>query len=126
MKRTMLCTALMIAFTTAVWAAERSPACDAKRASIEAQISEANARGRKQEVAGLKRALAANKTWCTDESLAKERATDIRNAHRKVAAREKSLAEAERKGDAKKIEARKKKLDEARRDLAEAEKPVGP
>lgn len=126
MKITMFCTALMIAFTIPAWAAQHSAACEAKRASIEAQISEANARGRKQDVAGLKRALAANKTWCTDESLAKERATDIRNARRKVAAREKSLAEAERKGDTKKIEARKKKLDEARHDLAEAEKPLGP
>ncbi|WP_349744119.1 DUF1090 domain-containing protein [Roseateles cavernae] len=107
------------------FAADRSPACEAKRAAIETQITQAQARGRSQEVAGLNRALAANKARCTDASLAKERETRIRAAERKVAEREKSLREAEHKGDAKKIASRKTKLDEARHELTEAEKPVG-
>lgn len=126
MKTVVLSAALLLASTSLAFAAPPSPACEAKRASIEKQIDEASARGRNQEVAGLKRALAANKARCTDASLAKERDADIRDAQRKVASREKSLAEAERKGDAKKIATRKAKLEEARKGLAEAEKPIGP
>ena len=86
--------------------------------------SSAPQRGHSQELAGLQRALAANQAHCSDASLAKAREADIRAAQKKVAEREKSLAEAERKGNAKKIAKRKAKLAEARRDLAEAEKPL--
>jgi hypothetical protein len=125
MKSTALSIALLLASTSLALAAERSPACEAKRANIEKQIAEATSRGRSQEVAGLKRALAANKAECTDASLAKEREERIQEAQKEVAEREKDLAEAERKGDAKKIAKRKTKLDEARSELTEAEKPVG-
>lgn len=97
----------------------------AKRANIEAQIAEATTRNRKQEIAGLQKALKANKANCTDASLAKERDRDIKAAKKKVAEREKSLAEAERKGDAKKIADRQAKLDEAKQQLTMAERPVG-
>ena len=103
-------------------AAEPSAACEAKRANIEAQITEAKARGRKQELAGLQKALKANKAHCTDASLAAERDKQIKEARRKVESREKSLAEAERKGDPRKVAERKAKLDEARAALAAAEK----
>ena len=124
LKRSLL-GAMFLAFTAPfTFAAERSPACEAKQAALETQISEATARGRSQEATGLQRALAANKARCTDAALAQERDADIRDARRKVAAREKALAEAERKGDAKKTATRRAKLEDARRALAEAEKPL--
>ncbi|MBL8267238.1 DUF1090 domain-containing protein [Steroidobacter sp.] len=105
-------------------AAEPSPACDAKRASIEAQISEAQARGRTREVAGLKRALKNNEAHCTDATLAKEREAQMKKAQREVAERERDLSAAEAKGDVKKIESRKAKLEAARAELVEAEKAL--
>lgn len=126
MKNILLSVAILIASSSQpALAAQPSPACDAKRSAIENQIAAATARGQKAEIAGLKRALAANKAQCTDESLAKERDLKIREAQKKVASREKSLAEAERKGNAKKIAARKEKLEEARHKLTEAEQPIG-
>lgn len=125
MKKIVLSIALFLISTSPVFAAERSVACEAKRANIEAQISHAMFNGRSQEIIGLKKALAANKAHCTDASLAKERDEKIREAQRKVTSREESLAEAERKGDIKKIAIKKAKLEQARRDLVEAEKPIG-
>ena len=125
LKKTLVGVALLIASTSPAFATERSPACEAKQASIEIQIEEATSRGRSQEVAGLKRALAANKAHCTDASLSTERDARIQDAQRKVVAREKSLAEAERKGNPKKIASRRTKLEEARADLIEAEQPIG-
>lgn len=128
MKTSLICAVLLAApwavSTPSAFAAERSAACDAKRATIEGQLSEARSRGQRSEIAGLERALSANKARCTDASLAKERDAHIRDARRKVASREKSLAEAERKGDPQKIAARRSKLDEARSELTEAEKPI--
>lgn len=124
MKSFVLCAVFFCAHVTSALAADPSPACLAKSARIESQISEAAARGNSQEVAGLKKALRGNKAHCTDKSLAGEREKDINQAKRKVAAREKSLAEAERKGDAKKIADRTAKLDKARSELAQAEKPL--
>ena len=116
--------AAAISTSSSAFAQEASPACAAKHAAIQSQIEEASARGRSQELAGLQRALAANQAHCSDASLAKAREADIRAAQKKVAEREKGLAEAERKGNAKTIAKRKAKLAEARRDLAEAEKPL--
>ena len=88
-------------------------------------MAEASSAGRSREAAGLRKALVANQAGCSDALLNEERDAGIRNAKRKVAEREKSLNEAERKGDQKKIAARKAKLEEARRDLSDAETPIG-
>lgn len=124
MKTIVLCACVLALHAVPALAAEPSPACTAKQARIESQMAEASAQGRSREVAGLKKALRANKAHCSDASLARERDAQIRGATQKVAAREKSLAEAEKKGDAKKIASRKAKLDEARSALAEAQKPL--
>jgi hypothetical protein len=124
MRTLVLCAFVLTVYASPGLAATPSPACEAKRANIESQISEATARGRTQEVAGLRKALRANKAHCTDKSLASEREKRIQQAQRKVDEREKSLREAQHKGDAKKIATRKAKLEEARRDLVEAEKPL--
>lgn len=125
MKHVLFLALVLGTAVTPALAAEPSPACLAKRANIETQLEEAKSRHRKQEMAGLQKALNANKARCTDEILAKEREKDIKQAQRKVAERERDLAEAQKKGDAKKIMTRQQKLDEARRTLAASEKPIG-
>jgi hypothetical protein len=125
MKR-LLITGITVAMLagTAV-AAQPSAACAAKRAEIENQLAEANAHGRKHEAAGLQKALKANRARCSDASLARARDQDIKQARKKVAEREHSLAQARRKGDADKIADREAKLEEARQALARAERPPG-
>lgn len=124
MRTLAILAAILAVYAEAALAAEPSPACDAKRASIEAQISEATARGRTRELAGLKKALENNKAHCTDQSLANEREAQIKKAQQEVEDRERDLREAEEKGDPKKIAKRKAKLEEARAELTEAEKPL--
>ena len=124
MKKFLLCASLLAASAGSALASTASPACVAKRTSIEAQIAEATAQGHKSRLNGLNTALRANKANCTDASLAKERDRDIKAAQKKVTSREKDLAKAEKKGDAQKIASRRAKLDEARADLARAEKPI--
>ena len=119
-----LCACLSTLAASSTFAADASPACAAKRANIESHISEAQARGRSQELRGLQRALKANQANCTDASLARERAQQIAKAERELAERQSDLQEAERTGDAKKIASRQAKLDEARRALAYAQQPV--
>lgn len=125
MKATALCcAAALLVFAAPAFAAEPSSACQAKRRNIEAQLANATEHGRKQEVAGLKRALRANQSHCSDEILEEERLSRIQQAQKKVAEREKSLREAVQKGDPNKLAERQARLDEARRELAEAEQPV--
>ncbi|THT99379.1 DUF1090 domain-containing protein [Lampropedia puyangensis] len=127
MKHTAQIFALFIASAaTSAALAQASPACEAKRAAIEAQITQANAQGRTQQVAGLEKALAANKAHCTDAQLAAERDKDIQQALQKVAEREQELSEAQAKGDAEKMAKRRAKLQEAREQLTEAQKPLLP
>lgn len=120
----LCCASALLVLAAPASAAEPSSACQAKRRNIEAQLANATENGRKQEAAGLRRALRANQSHCTEESLEKARNADIQQAQKKVAEREKSLREAEQKGDPKKRAERQAKLDEARRELAEAEQPI--
>lgn len=68
--------------------------------------------------------MKANKANCTDASLAKGRDRDIKQLQQEVAERERSLAEAQREGDAKKMAERQAKLDAARSRLARPKKPI--
>ncbi|MBU7572541.1 MAG: DUF1090 domain-containing protein [Hydrogenophaga sp.] len=120
----LCCASVLLVFAAPTFANEPPSACQAKRRNIEAQLANATEHGRKQEAAGLKRALRANQANCTDASLEKERGAEIRQAQKKVAEREKSLREAQQKGDPKKLAERQAKLDEARRELTEAERPI--
>jgi len=120
----LCCASALLVFAAPTFANESPSACQAKRRNIEAQLANATEHGRKQEVAGLKKALRANQANCTDASLEKERGAEIRQAQKKVAEREKSLREAQQKGDPKKLAERQAKLDEARRELTEAERPI--
>ncbi|ANH68867.1 DUF1090 domain-containing protein [Mitsuaria sp. 7] len=127
--KALVASLLAIACSTMVSAAAPaadppSPACAAKRASIESQIAEAQAKGNRRQLSGLQSALAANKRHCTDASLAAARQRDITAATKKVSRREADLAAAQAKGDAKKIAKEQKQLDAAREALSEAQKPV--
>lgn len=113
--------------TTSAFAASEaptSPACAAKRASIEAEIAEAKANSNRRKLPGLEMALAANKRNCTDASLEAARKKDIASASQKVKRREADLAAAQKKGDQKKIDKQQQKLDEARDALTKAEQPL--
>ena len=101
-----------------------SAACEARRAQIEASLADAQARNQAREVRGLKKALSANKSTCTDALLEKQRQSDIRAAQKEVAQREADLKEAQGKGDADKIGKRQAKLDEARAELERANRPI--
>lgn len=115
---------VLLVFAAPTFANESPSACQAKRRNIEAQLANAIEHGRKQEAAGLKKALRANLAHCTEESLERARNADIRQAQKKVSEREKSLREAQQKGEPKKLAERQAKLDEARRELTEAERPI--
>lgn len=120
-----LCLASILALGAAATPAlAASPACEAKRAQIEASLADAQSRGQAREVRGLKKALAANKSKCTDALLEKERQAGIRSAQKEVETREADLKAAQRKGDADKIAKRQAKLDEARAELERANKPI--
>lgn len=114
----------VLVLTLPAFAAEPSSACHAKRRNIEAQLTNATENGRKQEAAGLRKALRANEANCTDEWLDKEHRRKILEARQKVAEREARLREAEQKGDPKKVAERQARLEAARRELSEAEQPL--
>ena len=124
MKRLFASILSLFCAASAMAAGEPSPACQAKRANIESQISAAKAKGNDRRVVGLESALAANKRHCTDASLEAERQRHITAANKKVARREADLAAAQAKGDAKKIAKQQRQLDVAREELTEAQKPL--
>ena len=123
MKQLFIASLLVLA-TTPLLAAE--PACVAKRTRIESEISQAQAQGRQHQLAGLQTALRANRANCTDAMLATERDREIKKATKKVAEREQKLAKAQAKGNSRKIASQQADLDEARSDLAQAQKPLLP
>ena len=125
MKQLFIASLLVLA-ATPLLAAEPSAACAAKRTRIESEISQAQAQGRQQQLAGLQKALRANQSHCTDALLAAERESDIQKTTKKVAQREQKLAKAQAKGDSRKIASQQAELDEARSELAQSQKPLLP
>ena len=123
MKKLFIASLLVLA-ATPLLAAE--PACAAKRARIEYEVSQAQAQGRQHQIAGLQNALRATQKNCTDAQLAADRDRDIKKATKKVAEREQKLAKAQAKGDAGKIASQQADLEKARSNLAQAQKPLLP
>lgn len=123
-KTVPLCALVYTACITPIYAAEKSRACEAYRASLKAQISRANSQGRLQEASEVGKSLEANKARCTDESVAAEREQRIRKARLKVEDHEEARMAAERSGKADRIADRQKKLDAAYLELDEAMKPL--
>ncbi|SEF23070.1 DUF1090 domain-containing protein [Variovorax sp. NFACC27] len=101
-------------------AAQPAPApttCEAKREAIGRDIEEAKARGQKQRLRGLEKALAEVRRNCTEAKLAAEHQRRIRDQEREVAKRERDLRDARRNGGADKVARREDKLREAQAEL---------
>ncbi|XAW87438.1 DUF1090 family protein [Vibrio sp. CDRSL-10 TSBA] len=67
-----------------------------------------------------KRLCARFREHCTDESLHRERLSDVHEKEHEVKQRLRDLDEAKKSGNPQKIEKRKKKLKEAMQELADA------
>lgn len=113
--------AMLIA--ASAYARESAPprGCAAKQAEIEQRLERAREQGRKGQIAGLEKALAAHRSRCSDEGLRREREGALAEAQEKVRERERDLRAAQEQGRASKIRKRQEKLDQARRRLSEAE-----
>ena len=99
-------------------AAQPAMTCDGKRDVITREIGEARAASQTQRVKGLERALRQLNKNCTDDKLKAAEEAAVKKQKTKVAQRQRDLAKAEKKGDARKIEGRKEKLAEEEAELA--------
>ncbi len=107
-----LCPAVLLA---------QSGACDAKRQSIEQEITYAQAHGNASRVQGLQTALAQVKAHCTDASLRSDAEQKVAKAQQKVVAQEQELEQAREQGKgADKMADRQRKVDDAHAQLQQA------
>lgn len=105
---------------TLVWA--QAGGCDAKRASLEQEITYAQAHHNANRVSGLETALAQLNANCTDASLRSAKERKVADAQKKLVEREKDLREARAQGKgSKKIADRQRKVDDAHADLEQAQ-----
>ncbi|MEA3090306.1 MAG: hypothetical protein QOJ04_1648 [Caballeronia sp.] len=103
-----------------VWAQVRG--CDAKRASLEREITYAQAHGNARRVDGLETALGRLNANCTHDVLRSASQRKVDAAQKKLAQREHDLQEARTQGkSSKKIAERQRKVDEAHADLERAQ-----
>jgi DNA-binding NarL/FixJ family response regulator len=92
--------------------------CDAKRTSIEREISYAQAHGNAKRVDGLETALAQMSANCTDAVLRSDAQRKVAAAEKKLSERQRELQQAKADGkSAKKIAERQHKVDEAHAEL---------
>ncbi|MFM0070153.1 DUF1090 domain-containing protein [Paraburkholderia sediminicola] len=109
-----------IACPALVWA--QAGGCDAKRTSLEREITYAQAHGNANRVDGLETALGRMNANCTDEALRNASQRKVAQAQKKLAEREHDLQEARAQGKSpKKIAERQRKVDEAHADLERAQ-----
>jgi Protein of unknown function (DUF1090) len=108
---------LGIVMLPAVCCAQTS-GCDAKRNSVEREITYAQAHGNAKRVDGLETALAQMNANCTDAMLRSDAQRKVTQAQKKLSERERDLQEAKAEGKgAKKIAERQRKVDEAHTEL---------
>jgi hypothetical protein len=92
--------------------------CDAKRKSVEQEISYAQAHGNTKRVDGLETALAQMNANCTDAVLRSDAQRKVSQAQEKLFERQRDLQKAKVDGkSAKKIAERQRKVDEAHTEL---------
>lgn len=107
-----LCPAVLLA---------QSGGCDAKRQSIEQEITYAQAHGNASRVQGLQTALAQVKAHCSDASLRSDAEQKVAKAQQKVVAQEQELEQAREQGkSADKMADRQRKVDDAHAQLQQA------
>jgi hypothetical protein len=96
----------------------KTSGCDAKRESVEQEISYAQAHGNAKRVDGLETALAQMNANCTDAVLRSDAQRKVTQAQEKLSERERDLqkAKADNK-NSKKIADRQRKVDEAHAEL---------
>lgn len=96
--------------------------CDAKRRSIENEISYAHAHGDVKRIKGLETALAQINANCTDAGLRSDAQRKVAAAEKKLAERERDLQDAKANGKrTKKIAEKQRKVDEAHAELEQAQ-----
>ncbi|WP_109124323.1 DUF1090 domain-containing protein [Dyella sp. C11] len=99
----------------------QSGGCDAKRASIQQEITYAQAHGNASRVQGLQKALSEVNAHCTEAGLRSDAEQKVAKAQQKLAERQQELQEARDQGkSAQKIADRQRKVDEAHADLEQA------
>jgi Protein of unknown function (DUF1090) len=111
--------AFALAFPSTWAVAQGAPGgtCRAKHEAIGRDIDEAKAKGHKQRVRGLQRALKEVGSNCSDAKLQAEHQKRIERQQKQVTARERELKEAERHGSREKIARRQSKLAEEQAEL---------
>lgn len=119
MKRLILLTCFCLMLMPAPAFADKN--CEAKEQRLQQQLEFAHQHGNTHRAAGLERALANVKTWCTDTSLKSKAEMKVLEKQDEVFEREQELEEAKASGKADKIAKRERKLEEARQELQEAE-----
>jgi hypothetical protein len=113
---------LLMSIASPVICFSQANSCDAKRASIEQEITYARAHGNASRIDGLETALAKLNANCTDASLKSASQRKVTDAQKKLAQRQHDLDEAKAQGkSAKKIAERRRKVDEAHADLERAQ-----
>lgn len=95
--------------------------CEAKFCHIQLELDQARAAGNTRKATGLEKALSEAKSSCTAESLAADRARDVKEKEAKVQERRDDLADAQKNGKARKIERAQKKLQDAQDELKKAQ-----
>ncbi|MDV3469891.1 DUF1090 domain-containing protein [Stenotrophomonas sp. C3(2023)] len=126
MKKILLTAIVPVALLMGGNAFAGTQSCDAKVASIQAQIEVAKQYGNQRQLAGLQTALAQAKAHCTDagqanraEQKVREAQEDVRKVQEDVREAEGKLREAQGRNDAKKIAKAQDKLSEKQFKLRE-------
>lgn len=99
---------------------EAQRGCAAKFCHLEKEIAYARVHDNAHRVAGLQRALADAKAYCTEDRLQSDREAKVRDKQDKVSKREDELKAARAKGKQEKIDKAQRKLDEARAEYNDA------
>ena len=95
--------------------------CAAKACRLDAEISQAKAKGQTRQLAALERAR-AEAVHCNDEGLKQRRKVALEQAQRRIDRRGTELKKAEASGDAAKVKKAQRNLESARKAYAQIEK----
>ncbi|WP_434777078.1 DUF1090 domain-containing protein [Neisseria sp. Ec49-e6-T10] len=114
----------IIALSLSMTVSAKGLSCAEKQKAIETEISYAKTHNNTYRIAGLNKALADVKAYCTDEGLKAKRQEKVKEKEFKVSKAERELKEAKARGDAQKIAKRERKLQKALTELAEAKARV--
>jgi hypothetical protein len=118
-KSSLLIASSVLAISLAA-TAQASVTCVDKQHGIEQQIGYANLHGNASQAAGLRKALQESREHCTDQGLRVDLQQHVSEKERKVADRQRELAEAQAAGKSDKIARKQRRLEEAQQELREA------